>query len=85
MANPFARKKAIKKPRIAGELRQNQLITSFGIGSIADFVSDTVIIAGTDEWEESNDELILYNENLQSLTGAKYFIKPKTEIGRAHV
>ena len=79
MANPFARKKAIKKPRIAGELRQNQLITSFGIGSIVDFVSDTVIIAGTDEWEESNDELILYNENLQSLTGAKYFIKPKTD------
>lgn len=81
MGNPFARKKAIKKHRFAGDIRQNQLITSFGVGSIVDFVSDTVIIAGVDDWDENNEELRLYNENLQSLTGAKYFIKPKTDDG----
>ncbi|MCK4261005.1 MAG: DUF1998 domain-containing protein [Halanaerobiales bacterium] len=79
MGNPFARKKAIKKKRFAGEIRQNQLITSYGVGSIVDFVRDTVIIAGVDDWDESNEELRLYNENLQSLTGVKYFIKPKTD------
>lgn len=81
MVNPFARKTAAKKPRFAGEIRQNQLITSFGVGSIVDFVSDTVIIAGVDDWEESNEDLRLYNENLQSLTGVKYFIRPKTDDG----
>ncbi|MGH4050194.1 MAG: DrmB family protein [Clostridium sp.] len=81
MGNPFARKRAIKKQRFAGDIRQNQLITSFGVGSIVDFVRDTVTIAGVDDWDENNEELHLYNENLQSLTGAKYFIKPKTEDG----
>lgn len=79
MANPFAKKKDIKKPRIAGQVRQNQLITSFGVGSIVDFISDTVIIAGIDEWDDKDENLIIYNENLQSLTGVKYFVKPKTD------
>ncbi len=85
MPNPFAKNKNIvKKPKklaYAGEIRQSQLITSFGVGSIVDFVKDTVTIAGVDAWEKWDcfDELKIYNENLQSLTGVKYFIKPKTD------
>lgn len=81
MGSLFAGKRKTLKKRIAGTVRQNQLITSFGVGSIVDFVRDTVIIAGVDDWDESNDELRLYNENLQSLTGVKYFLKPKTDEG----
>ena len=83
MSNPFARKKINKKPRFAGDIRQNQLITSFGVGSIVDFIKDTVVIAGVDDWDEKNEDLHLYNENLQSLTGVKYFIKPKTDDGNS--
>jgi hypothetical protein len=75
-----------KKLRIVGELRQNQLITSMGIGSIVDFVYDTVIIGGVDNWDKLDDsenavaeleKRKLYNENLQALTGVNYFLSPK--------
>ena len=81
MGSLFSRKRKIKKKRIAGSVRQNQLITSFGVGSIIDFIKDTVIIAGVDDWDENNEDLRLYNENLQSLLGVNYFLKPKTDEG----
>lgn len=65
--------------RNVGEIRQSQLISSYGIGSMVDFLKDTVIIAGVDDWNENDETLKLYNENLQSLTGVDYFIKPKTD------
>jgi hypothetical protein len=69
---------------IAGSVRQNQLITTFGIGAIVDFVDHAVMIAGLDDWFESkedNKHLRIYNENLQNITGAKYFVLPKTDKG----
>ena len=79
MSNPFKQKKAAKKPRVVGTVRQNQLINTFGVGSIVDFVKDTVMVAGVDDWDSQDESRHIYNENLQSLTGAKYFVKPKTE------
>lgn len=83
MANAFGNNKNFKKSVnsnkksiVAGDIRQSQLINTFGIGSIVDFVSDTVIIAGTDDWKE-DDSLKIYNENLSILTGAEYFVSPK--------
>ena len=72
------------KLRVAGDVRQTQLITTYGVGSIVDFIKDTVIIAGTDDWDTGkNEETVevrkLYSENLQSITGAKYFLSPKVE------
>ena len=72
------------KLRVAGDVRQTQLISTYGVGSIVDFVKDTVIIAGIDDWdtgknEESVEVRKLYSENLQSITGAKYFLSPKIE------
>lgn len=81
MANFYANKSKsnkIKTTRLVGSVRQNQLITSFGIGSIIDFVSDTVMIAGTDDWDNS-ETFRIYNENLQSLAGVEYFVRPKTD------
>lgn len=74
------------KLRVVGDVRQTQLITTYGVGSIVDFVKDTVIIAGIDDWdtgknEESAESRKLYSENLQSISGAKYFISPKVESG----
>lgn len=81
MANFYANKNKMIKTKVtrsAGSVRQNQLITSFGVGSIVDFVSDTVMIAGTDDWDTSETYRI-YNENLQSLAGVEYFVRPKTD------
>lgn len=80
--NKKGKRNGAKKPRVAGDVRQTQLITTYGIGSIANFVNDTVVISGVDDWDsgknaETIDERKLYNENLQSLTGAKYFLEPK--------
>jgi len=38
-----------KRDKVVGDVRQSQLITTFGCGSIVDFLHDTVIIAGTDK------------------------------------
>lgn len=84
--NNKSKRNTTSKLRIVGDVRQTQLITTYGVGSIVDFVKDTVIIAGIDDWdtgknEESAESRKLYNENLQSLTGAKYFLSPKIESG----
>ena len=80
MARKFGKK---QKPENAGDVRQSQLITSFGIGSIVDFVRDTVIIGGTDKWDnddfdENWENRKIFNNNLQALTGVQYFLSPKT-------
>lgn len=79
-----------RKVRIAGDVRQTQLISTFGIGSIVDFVRDTVIIAGVDDWdtgrnEEDAERRKIYCENLQALTGKQYFLSPKVENNRGWI
>lgn len=75
--NPFLKKKQTTFPEIAGEVREYQLLTSFGLGSIVDFVKDTVIIAGVDHWKPEESRKI-YHRNLAGLTGVEYFLNPKT-------
>mgnify|MGYP000851663346 CR=1 FL=1 len=75
-----------KKEKVVGDVRQSQLITTFGCGSIVDFLYDTVIIAGTDKWDwagkSPDNKFIIYNENLQNLLGKEYFVKPRTDTRR---
>lgn len=67
-----------------GDIRKTQLITTFGVGSIVDFKDDTVVIASTDDWDynlSDNEEVEnrkIFNENLSVITGAKYFLMPRT-------
>lgn len=67
-----------------GDIRKTQLITTFGVGSIVDFKDDTVIIASTDDWDynpNDNNEIEnrkIFNENLSVITGAEYFLMPRT-------
>ncbi len=71
----------------AGSIRKTQLITTFGVGAIVDFKEDTVVIASTDDWDYSPndpDEVEnrkLFNENLSVITGAEYFLMPRTRKG----
>lgn len=70
-----------KNKKVVGDVRQTQLITTFGCGSIIDFVDDTVIIAGTDKWDWADklpdNRFIIYNQNLQNLLNKDYLVKPK--------
>jgi len=70
-----------KQPFVVGKIRQSQAITTFGIGSIVDFVNQTVMISGTDNWDwYDNNEYRINNVNLQNLLGVKYFVKPKISL-----
>jgi len=77
-------KKAIRK--VVGDVRQTQLITSFGCGAIVDFVTRTVMIAGIDKWDwavrSPKNQYIIKNESLQSLLDVEYFVKPKVDEKR---
>ena len=67
------------KPIVVGEVRQSQIITTFGIGSMVDFVNQTVMISGMDNWNWQDDKnYIVRNTSLQNLLGVKYFVRPKT-------
>lgn len=67
-----------------GNIRKTQIITTFGVGSIVDFKDDTVVIASTDDWDyDPNDfgkveNRKIFNENLSVITGAEYFLMPRT-------
>lgn len=71
--------KSVKITQNIGEIRKSQLISTFGIGSVVDFVKDTAIIAGVDDWDKDNGYQTrkISNENLQAFTGAKFFLEPK--------
>jgi hypothetical protein len=50
MAEPTKRKDPRKKPTPEGKLRQSQLVTTFGPGSMVDLVDRAVVIGGLEHW-----------------------------------
>ena len=81
--NRKKRKNATHQKRHIGEIRKSQLMNTFGVGSMVDFVRETAIIGGVDSWDQDDDceYRKICNENLQSLTGVNYFLEPKTSDG----
>lgn len=64
-----------------GDVRQSQMITTFGIGSMVDFVNQTVMICGIDKWNWATEPQYKFNNiNLQSMLGVDFFVKPKTSV-----
>ena len=85
MAAKFNKKNSqnqLKKVNI-GEIRKSQLMSTYGIGNVVDFIKDTAIIGSVDDWDKDDDfeSRQITNENLQSLTGAEFFLEPKTSLG----
>ncbi len=74
---------------VVGEVRKTQLITTHGPpGSIVDFVNETAMIAGIDNWDWSikdltNPPYVVHHENLQNLLGVDYFVEPKVDATRS--
>lgn len=64
----------------AGTLRRSQLVTTYGCGAVASLPRESVIIAGTDFWKQTDSlECRLQEETLQSYLRVKYFTTPAGE------
>ena len=59
-----------------GELRPNQVITTFGPGSIVDAVKDSVTVLDTNYWAEKGKKII--DGRLASYLGVNCFYMPRT-------
>ena len=59
-----------------GELRPNQIITTFGPGSIVDAVKDSVTVLDTNYWAEKGKKII--DGRLASYLGVNCFYMPRT-------
>lgn len=59
-----------------GELRPNQIITTFGPGSIVDAVKDSVTVLDTNYWKEKGKKII--DGRLASYLGVDCFYMPRT-------
>ena len=63
-----------------GELRPNQIITTFGPGSIVDAVKDSVTILDINHWKEKGKRII--DGRLASYLGVDCFYMPRTSSSR---
>ncbi len=63
-----------------GELRPNQIITTFGPGSVVDAVKDSVTILDISYWENKGQKII--DGRLASYLGVDCFYMPRTSISR---
>lgn len=59
-----------------GEIRPNQLITTFGPGSIVDAVKDSVTVLDLNYWKEKGKKII--DGRLASYLGVDCFYMPRT-------
>ena len=74
--------KEIFKPKIVGEIRKSQSITTYGPGSLIDFPRMSAIIDGIDNWESTLgrskfDGMKIHERNLEKILGKKFFIQPQ--------
>ena len=68
---------------LLGELRPNQIITTFGPGSIVDAVKDSVTVLDTNYWKEKGKKII--DGRLASYLGVDCFYMPRTSANRGDV
>lgn len=63
-----------------GELRPNQIITTFGPGAVVDAVKDSVTILDIPYWKEKGQTII--DGRLASYLGVDCFYMPRTSFSR---
>ena len=49
-------RKGVAKPH--GQIRQSQIITTFGPGAMLDLPKHSVLVAGLDHWRGSGEEIV---------------------------
>ena len=83
-------KSAYNPPKIVGEIRKSQSISTYGPGALIDFPRMSGIINGTDNWESTLgkfnfDRMKIHERNLEKLLGKSFFIQPQMIEERGHV
>ena len=63
-----------------GEVRPNQIITTFGPGSVVDAVKDSVTILDISYWKQRGQKII--DGRLASYLGLDCFYMPRTSSAR---
>ncbi len=63
-------------PNKIGDIRPNQLITTFGPGAIMDAVKDSVTVLDTSYWQNTGTPI--YDARLASYFGVNHFCPPRT-------
>lgn len=63
-------------PNKIGDIRPNQLITTFGPGAIHDAVKDSVTILDINYWQHTGNKIL--DPRLASYFGVNYFCSPRT-------
>lgn len=72
----------VNKPKIVGEMRKSQSVTTYGPGSLVDFPRMSAIMDGIDNWESTLgkfnfDQMKIHERNLEHILGKKFFIQPQ--------
>ena len=65
-----------KNAESPGNLRPNQLITTFGPGSIAQMKNDSVIVMGIDWWDTSDKFTVVQHPSLEKICNKSHFRMP---------
>lgn len=65
MPNPRARRRAGQVRPPSGRLRQSQVVTTFGPGSLYDLLDDAVLIGGLDFWRLEGSDVLVSEPRLQ--------------------
>ena len=74
MALNFGKRGQFGKPKVVGELRRTQLVTTFGSGAIVDLPNYSVIIAAANYWNPNSP--VLHEPNLEKLLKVSLFKQP---------
>src|SRR5262245_14259737 len=67
--------KAASRPKILGELRPSQVVSTFGPGAVVDLPTASLIVAGTDYWAPDVARLI-DEPRLRSMLRVNAFYRP---------
>ena len=62
MAAPRKKKDVRKAPKPDGQLRQSQLVTTFGPGAMVDLVDRAVVIGGLEHWGYGKDGYVALDD-----------------------
>ena len=66
-----------------GEIRQSQAMSTFGVGSIADFVTGTFMPLGLDYWENLLPNQKIVEPDLEAFLGVSFLRSPPIEDSQA--
>ena len=66
-----------------GEIRQSQAMSTFGVGSIADFVTGTFMPLGLDYWENLLPNQKIFEPDLEAFLGVNFLRSPPIEDSQA--